>query len=85
LRHEGAIRDSDNAFSKKFENRVHMVCLYTVWYNFVKQHKSLKGISSAVAARISETLRSMTDLAETIEAAQPKLGKRRPYEKAIAA
>ena len=32
-----------NAFSKKFENHMHMVALYTVWYNYVKQHKSLKG------------------------------------------
>lgn len=29
-----------NAFSKKFENHVHMVALYTVWYNFVKVHGS---------------------------------------------
>ena len=34
-----------NAFSKKFENHMHMVALYTVWYNFVKQHKTLRGIS----------------------------------------
>jgi hypothetical protein len=34
-----------NAFSKKFENHMHMVALYTVWYNYVKQHKTLKGIS----------------------------------------
>src|SRR6202049_1550009 len=39
-----------NAFSKKFENHMHMVALYTVWYNFVKQHKSLKGISPAMAS-----------------------------------
>jgi hypothetical protein len=32
-------------FSKKFENHCHMVSLYTVWYNFVKQHKSLKGLT----------------------------------------
>jgi hypothetical protein len=31
-----------NAFSKKFENYVHMVALYAVWYNFVKMHKSLR-------------------------------------------
>jgi len=36
-----------NAFSKKFENHMHMVALYTVWYNFVKQHQSLKGLSPA--------------------------------------
>lgn len=31
-----------NAFSKKFENHMHMVALYTVWYNFVKMHKTLR-------------------------------------------
>jgi hypothetical protein len=40
-----------------------MVALYTVWYNFVKQHKSLKGISPAMASGISKTLWEMTDLA----------------------
>jgi hypothetical protein len=74
-----------NAFSKKFENHMHMVALYTVWYNYVKQHKSLKGISPAMAAGISETLWSMTNLAELVDAAQPKPRKRGPYNKNIAA
>src|ERR1700683_4286594 len=70
-----------NAFSKKFENHMHMVALYTVWYNYVKQHKTLKGISPARAAGISDTLWSMTDLAEMVDAAAPKAGKRGPYKK----
>jgi IS1 family transposase len=70
-----------NAFSKKFENHMHMVALYTVWYNYVKQHKTLKGISPAMAAGISDTLWSMTDLAEMIDATLPKPGKRGPYIK----
>src|ERR1700755_653130 len=48
-----------NAFSKKFENHMHMVALYTVWYNFVKQHKALKGLSPAMAAGVSQTLWSV--------------------------
>jgi pimeloyl-ACP methyl ester carboxylesterase len=52
-----------NAFSKKFENHMHMVALYTVWYNCVKRHKSLKGLSPAMATGLSDTLWSMTDLA----------------------
>jgi IS1 family transposase len=68
-----------NAFSKKFENHMHMVALYTVWYNYVKQHKSLKGLAPAMAAGISSTLWSMTDLAEMIDAALPKPGPRGPY------
>jgi len=70
-----------NAFSKKFENHMHMVALYTVWYNFVKMHKSLKGLSPAMAAHLSETLWSMTDLAEMIDASLSKPGKRGPYKK----
>ena len=31
-----------NAFSKKFEHHVHMVALYTVWYNWVRIHKTLR-------------------------------------------
>ncbi len=74
-----------NGFSKKFENHVWMVALYTVWYNFVKQHKTLKGLSPAMAAGISDTLWSMTDLAEMVDAAAPKPGKRGPYKKLGAA
>jgi IS1 family transposase len=74
-----------NAFSKKFDNHMHMVALYTVWYNYVKQHKSLKGISPAMAAGLSDTLWSMINLAEMVDAALPKPGKRGPYNKQVAA
>jgi len=69
-----------NAFSKKFENHAHMVALYTVWYNFVKTHKAHK-LSPAMAAGVSDKLWSMEDLANMIEAAQPKPGPRGPYKK----
>jgi IS1 family transposase len=70
-----------NAFSKKFENHMHMVALYTVWYNYVKQHKSLKGLSPAMAAGLSATLWEMKDLAEMVDAAAPKPGPRGPYKR----
>lgn len=70
-----------NAFSKKFENHCHMVALYTVWYNFVKQHKTLKGISPAMASGLDDHLWSMTDLANMIDVRLPKPGKRGPYKK----
>ena len=41
-----------NAFSKKLANHCHMVALYTVWYNFVKMHKTLK-MTPALAANVS--------------------------------
>jgi IS1 family transposase len=70
-----------NAFSKKFENHVHMVALYTVWYNFVKQHKSLKGLSPAMAAGVSDKLWSVEDIVALIDAAAPKPGRRGSYKK----
>jgi IS1 family transposase len=70
-----------NAFSKKFENHMHMVALYTVWYNYVRQHKSLHGLSPAMAAGLSKTLWEMKDLAEMVDAAAPKPTKRGPYKK----
>ena len=60
---------------------MHMIALYTVWYNYVKQHKSLMGLSPAMAADISATLWSMTDLAEMIDASFPKCGPRGPYKR----
>jgi hypothetical protein len=68
-----------NAFSKKFENHVHMVALYTVWYNFVRQHKAHK-LSPAMAAGVTDRLWSMEDIAALVEAAAPKPAPRRPYK-----
>jgi hypothetical protein len=61
---------------------MHMVVLYPFGHNYVKQHKSLKGLSPAMTAGISNTLWSMTDLAEMLDATAPKPGKRGPYKKA---
>jgi hypothetical protein len=62
-----------------------MVALYTVWYNFVKQHKTLKGLSPAMAAGLSDKLWSMADVAEMIDATLPKPGPRGPYKTRVAA
>jgi IS1 family transposase len=56
-----------NAFSKKVEPHVHMVSLYTVWYNYVRQHKTLR-CSPAMAAGLSKTLWSMEDIVALIDA-----------------
>lgn len=68
-----------NGFSKKFENHMHMVALYTVWYNFVKMHKTLR-MTPAMSAGVSARLWSMEDVANLVEASAPKLGKRGPYK-----
>ena len=54
-----------NAFSKKFESHTHIVELYTVWYNFVRVHKTLR-ISPAMAAGVTDRLWSMEDVAASL-------------------
>jgi IS1 family transposase len=73
-----------NAFSKKFENHCHALALYFFWYNWARQHKAHR-LSPAMAAGLSDKLLSMTDLANMVDAALPKPGKRGPYKKRIAA
>ena len=70
-----------NAFSKKFESHAHMVALYTVWYNFVRVHKTLR-VSPAMAAGVTDRLWSMEDVAALLEAAEAPAKKRGPYKKA---
>jgi IS1 family transposase len=63
-----------NAFSKKLANHCHMIALYTVWYNFVKMHRTLK-MTPALAAGVSQTLWSMDDLVGLVDehdAAKPR-------------
>ena len=69
-----------NAFSKKFESHAHMVALYAVWYNFARQHKTLR-TSPAMAAGISDRLWSMEDIVTLIEAREGAPKKRGPYKK----
>jgi hypothetical protein len=69
-----------NAFTKKFENHVHMVALYTVWFNYVRIHKRLR-VTPAMAAGLTDRLWEMENLAEMVDAAQAKPGKRGPYKK----
>jgi len=69
-----------NGFSKKTENHVHMVALYTVWYNFVKMHKTLK-MTPAMAAGVTGKLWSMEDVVALMDAVAPKPGRRGPYKK----
>ena len=71
-----------NAHSKKFENHCHMVALYTVWYNFVRTHGTVR-MPPAMAAGITKSPWDMADIVKLIDAAAPKLGPRGPYKKDI--
>jgi hypothetical protein len=68
------------AFSKRFESYVHMVALYTLWYNWVRIHKTLR-TTPAMAANLTTTLMSMEDVVALIDAAAPKPGRPKSYRK----
>ncbi len=68
-----------NAFSKKFENHMHMVALYTVWYNFIRIHKTLR-VTPAMEAGLSNTIWDMEDLVRIMDERAPKPGPRGPYK-----
>jgi IS1 family transposase len=70
-----------NAFSKKFDNHVHALSLYFVFYNFCRIHKTLR-VSPAMAARITDRLWSLEDVIARIDADAPALAKRGPYKEA---
>ena len=69
-----------NAFSKKFENHAHMVALYTVYYNFVKIHQTLR-VTPAMEAGLSDTVRGFEWIVGLIEVNAPRPGPRGPYKK----
>lgn len=69
-----------NGFSKRIENHCHALALYFVFYNFVKAHKTLGGISPAMAAGVTDRLWEMSDILALVEAGQAPQ-KRGPYTK----
>ncbi|MGH9408623.1 MAG: IS1 family transposase [Vicinamibacterales bacterium] len=58
-----------NGFSKKVENHSHMVALYSVWYNWMKVHKTLR-VTPAMQAGLADRVFEMADLVALIEQAE---------------
>jgi IS1 family transposase len=73
-----------NAFSKKVENHVHSLALFTTYYNFVRTHKTLR-MTPAMAAGMADRLWKVADIVRLVEAAETKPAKRGPYPKSNAA
>ena len=71
-----------NPFSKKFENHMHMVAFYTVWYNFIRIHKTLR-VTPAMEAGLSDSVWDMDDLVAIMEDHAPKPGRPKTYKKRI--
>lgn len=58
-----------NGFSKKLENHVYMVALYTVFYNWTKVHKTLR-TTPAMAAGLTDRVWDMAHIVALIEKAE---------------
>lgn len=69
-----------NGFSKKFENHVWMVALYTVFYNFCKVHKTLR-VTPAMEAGLMDRVLTFEDVVTIIDHVAEKPGPRGPYKK----
>ncbi len=69
-----------NAFSKRFESHVHMVALYTVWYNWIRIHKTLR-VTPAMAAGLTDRVWDMADIVALMDEVAPKPGRPKTYKK----
>ena len=69
-----------NAFSKKIERHIAMVNLFFLHYNFCRIHKTL-GITPAMEAGISDTLRDMGWIVNLIDARYEKPKRPKKYKK----
>ena len=68
-------------FSKKIQNLAASISLYAIWYNFHRQHSTLR-VSPAMAAGVADHLWSYEEIAELVAVADDaKPRKRGPYKK----
>jgi hypothetical protein len=72
-----------NAFSKKLDNHMQALALYFVHYNICRIHKTLRS-TPAMAAGVTDRLRSLDDVVARMEAAAPAPEKRGLYKKRVA-
>lgn len=68
-----------NAFSKRVENHCHALALYFVFYNFVRDHKTLR-MPPALAAGITDRAWKMEDIVALVDAREGPPKKRGPYK-----
>ncbi len=69
-----------NAFSKKFENHMHMVAIYTVFYNFCRIHKTLR-VTPAMEANLTDHVWDMEEIIAIMDERAPKPGRPKSYKK----
>lgn len=71
-----------NAFSKKFNNHVAMVALYTMFYNFVRIHKTLR-VTPAMEAGLTDHVWEMEEIIAIMDERAPKPGRPKTYKKRV--
>ena len=69
-----------NAHSKKFDNHCHALALYFMFYNWIRQHASLR-VSPAMAAGLTDKLMNWEDVVALMDAQENAPKKRGPYKK----
>ena len=69
-----------NGFSKKVENHMHMVALYTMFYNFCRIHKTLR-VTPAMESGLTDRVWDMEDLVRIMDERAPKPGRPKAYNK----
>lgn len=80
---KGKYSPAECGFSKKFESHVHMVALYTVFYNWTRIHKTLR-VTPAMGAGLTDRMWSMEDVVALMDAVAPKSGRPKTYQKRAA-
>jgi IS1 family transposase len=73
-----------NAHSKKLANHSHALALYFMYYNWIRQHASLR-VSPAMAAGLTDKLMTFEDIVALMDAQEGPPKKRGPYKKRLAA
>ena len=71
-----------NGFSKKVENHMHMVALYTMFYNFCRIHKTLR-VTPAMEAGLTDRVWDMEDILAIMDERAQKPGRPKTYKKQI--
>ncbi len=72
-----------NAFSKKLEAHINMVAIYTMFYNFVRIHKTLR-VTPAMQAGLTDRVWTFEDIVAKIDHYAPPPKPRGPYKKRAA-
>lgn len=67
-----------SGFSKRVENHMHHIALYTTYFNFCRIHGTLRG-TPAMAAGLTDTLYDIDLIVDLVEAHDSKPGPRGPY------